>query len=289
MASKQINFVKDLNRRVGEFKSRWRRMKKSGQLEGITQGQSPKKLLVASPMEVLYLKNGRNVPGTEFGVSWSPDDYATKASIFYAIEHLKIRDVVILGEKSTQNKIEKEIKSYSFMPADVEMTKAEKYKEVDRERIKGVFIDCSDSRVLGGAMLNNSSDDMVVISNAGNILSMTAADTIQAIVREANPLVVGIMGHNYCGAVNAACAGVEEAELKPLLDGIRADLKVKVANPVEATMDIYTENVIKNLERLANVVPEIEEKGVAIIPLMFSLDNGGTKFISPNGNGNGKQ
>ena len=286
-ASRQINFVKDLNRRVGEFKSRWRRMKKSGQLEGITKGQSPGKLLVASPMEVLYLKSGRNVPGTEFGVSWSPDDYAAKASIFYAIEHLKIRDVVILGEKGTQNKIEKELKSYSFMPADVEITKAEKYKEVDRERIKGVFIDCSDSRVLGGAMLNNSSDDMVMVSNAGNILSMTAADTIQAIVKEANPLVVGIMGHNYCGAVNAACAGVEEAELKPLLDGIRADLNIK--EPVEATMDVYTENVIKNLERLAKVVPEIEEKGIAILPLMFSLDNGSTKFVSPNGNGNSKQ
>ena len=286
-ASRQINFVKDLNRRVGEFKSRWRRMKKSGQLEGITKGQSPKKLLVASPMEVLYLKSGRNVPGTEFGVSWSPDDYATKASIFYAIEHLKIRDVVLLGENGTQNKIERELNSYSFMPADVEITKAERYKEVDRERIKGIFIDCSDSRVLGGAMLNNSSDDMVVISNMGNTLSLTAADAIQALAQTANPLVVGIIGHNHSEAVNAACAGVEEAELKPLLDGIKADLKIK--EPVEATMDIYTENVIKNLERLAKVVPEIEEKGIAIIPLMFSLDNGSTRFISPDGNGNGKQ
>ena len=138
-------------------------------------------------------------------------------------------------------------------------------------------------------MLNNSSDDMVVISNAGNVLSLTAADTIQAIVREADPIVIGIMGHNYCGAVNAACAGVEEAELKPLLDGIRADLRVKVANPVEATMDEYTKNVLENIERLAKVVPEIEEKGIAILPLMFSLDNGATKFISPSENGHHKQ
>jgi len=287
MASKQVNFVKDMTRRIGEFKSRWRRMKKSGQLEGITKGQSPKKLLVASPMEVLYLKSGRYNPGTEFGVSWSPEDYATKASIFYAIEHLKIRDVRILGEKSTQEKIEAEIKSYSFIPADVKITKEEKYPEVDRERLKGVFIDCSDSRVLGGAMLNNSSDDIVVISNAGNVLSLTAADTIQTLVKTANPMIVGIMGHDYCGAVNAACAGVEEAELKPLLDGIRADLKLKA--PVEATMDEYTKNVLENIERLAKVVPEIEEKGVAIVPLMFSLDDGKTRFISVGENGNIKR
>jgi len=251
MISREINFVKEMSRRMGEFKNRWRRMKKNGQLEGITRGQSPKKLLVASPMEVLYLKDGRNVPGTEFGVSWSPDDYAAKASIFYAIRHLKIKDVVILGEKSTQNKIEAEITSYPFMPADVKFTREEKYTEVDRERIKGVFIDCSDSRILGGAMLNNSSNDMVVISNAGNVLSLTAADTIQMLVKTSNPMVVGIMGHNYCGAVNAACAGVEEAELKPLLDGIRADLKLKA--PVEATMDEYTEmcwRTSRGLQRL---------------------------------------
>ncbi len=278
MVSKQMNFVHDMNRRMGEFKSRWRRLKKSGQLEGIANGQKPERLMVGSPLEVLYLKSRRSLPGTEFGVSWSPDDYVTKASIFYGINNLRISEIVILGENKTQDKIEREIKSYSFMPKEIRITREGKFEPVDSSRLKGIFIDCSDSRVLGGVMLNNSSNDVVVISNMGNTLSLTAADAIQVLAQTANPLVVGIVGHNRSEAVNAACAGIDEAELKPLLDGIRADLKIKEA--VEPTIDMYTKNILVNLEKLAKIIPEMEEKGIALIPLILSLDNGSTRFIS---------
>lgn len=84
-----------------------------------------------------------------------------------------------------------------------------------------VIITCSDSRVIPESIFSAGIGELFVIRVAGNVMDNHQIGSVEyATDHLGSPLVV-VLGHNHCGAVDAAINHEPEGYIKSLTDEIR--------------------------------------------------------------------
>jgi carbonic anhydrase len=94
------------------------------------------------------------------------------------------------------------------------------------QRPKAIVIGCSDSRVPPELVFDQSLGDLFVIRAAGNVVDTIALGSVEYAVEHLGSRLVIVLGHDRCGAVQAACAGT--ATSSPNLSAIMLELKPSV-------------------------------------------------------------
>jgi carbonic anhydrase len=97
---------------------------------------------------------------------------------------------------------------------------------VSGQRPKAVIIGCSDSRVPPELVFDQSLGDLFVVRAAGNVVDAIALGSVEYAVEHLGARLVVVLGHDRCGAVQAACSG-EKVE-SPNLRSIMAELQPSV-------------------------------------------------------------
>jgi carbonic anhydrase len=97
---------------------------------------------------------------------------------------------------------------------------------VSGQRPKAVIIGCSDSRVPPELVFDQSLGDLFVVRAAGNVVDAIALGSVEYAVEHLSARLVVVLGHDRCGAVQAACSG-EKVE-SPNLRSIMAELQPSV-------------------------------------------------------------
>ena len=82
-----------------------------------------------------------------------------------------------------------------------------RHKLASGQSPKAIILSCSDSRVGPELVFDQSLGDIFVVRTAGNIADKVALGSIEYAVDHLHSPLLVVLGHQKCGAVNAACSG----------------------------------------------------------------------------------
>jgi carbonic anhydrase len=156
------------------------------------------------------------------------------------------------------------------------------------QRPFGVLVGCSDSRVPPEVLFGCGLGDLFIVRNAGNVVDLAAMGSIEyGVVVLGAPLVV-VLGHERCGAVQAAVNVVENDATYPGSIGqmiepiIPAVLRARREGEADLLDRSVKQNVLRIVERLRNTeqllfAPQREGR-LKIVGARYDLDDGNVDF-----------
>ncbi len=152
---------------------------------------------------------------------------------------------------------------------------------------KAIVLSCIDSRVPVETIFDMGIGDIFVARVAGNVINDDMLASMEYACKYIGSKVIVVLGHESCGAVNAACAGLRDGNLTELMYKIQPAVKrteMKGGDPfskefqsraVANNVDIMVENIRKHSETLA----ELEKEGkIKIVGGVFSIYTGCVEF-----------
>ena len=155
------------------------------------------------------------------------------------------------------------------------------------------LLGCSDSRVPPEVLFGSGLGELFIVRNAGNTVDTVALGSLEYGVLVLGVPLILVLGHERCGAVDAALSVVEKNATFPGSIGrmvepiIPAALKVKSAGTFkdEALLDaVVKENVRRTVDRLRNSEPSLIEPLRAgllkIVGARYDLDDGRVEFFA---------
>lgn len=101
---------------------------------------------------------------------------------------------------------------------------------------KAVVLSCIDSRVPVETVLDQAIGDIFVARVAGNFENIDILGSLEYSCKVAGSKLILVLGHESCGAVKAACDGVELGNITSMLGNILPAVK-KSAEEVEGDLD----------------------------------------------------
>jgi carbonic anhydrase len=146
-----------------------------------------------------------------------------------------------------------------------------------------VVLGCSDSRVPPDVLFDQGIGDLFVIRVAGNVATPDALASAEYAVDHLDAKLVVVMGHQRCGAVQAAFCPRPDPHLDVLWDLIRPS----VAHPLpscdhheQVDPAQWDQSVKKNITNMAAIVAK-DLRGrasVSVVTAYYNLDDGRVEF-----------
>ena len=151
-----------------------------------------------------------------------------------------------------------------------------------------VLVSCSDSRVPPELLFGRGLGELFIVRNAGNTVDTTALGSIEyGVVELGVPLVV-VLGHEKCGAVDAAVKVVKENATFPgaigqMIEPIVPAVLRAQAQPGDLLDNAVRENVRRTVNRLRTSEALLQEPlrsgKLRIVGARYDLDNGDVDFF----------
>ncbi len=147
-----------------------------------------------------------------------------------------------------------------------------------------VIVTCSDSRVPPEIVFDQGLGDIFVVRTAGEVMDNATLGTIEYAVDHLNVQLVLVLGHDGCGAVEAAIAGGENPghigslveAIKPAVDvakGMKGDL-------LNNSIDVNTQNVVAKLKSSEPILSSAYKQGkLKILGARYSLGSGAVTLL----------
>ncbi len=155
-----------------------------------------------------------------------------------------------------------------------------------------VLVGCSDSRVPPELLFGAGLGELFIVRNAGNTVDTVALGSIQYGVNVLGAPLIVVLGHERCGAVDAAVSVVQKNATFPGSIGqmiepiIPAVLKARSAGNVkdDELLDLAVrENIRRTVMRLRESEPSLIEPQRAgrlrIVGARYDLDDGKVDFV----------
>ncbi len=159
-----------------------------------------------------------------------------------------------------------------------------------------VLVSCSDSRVPPELLFGRGLGELFIVRNAGNTIDNVALGSIQYAVAELGVPLIVVMGHERCGAVDAALGVVEKnvtypgsigQMIEPIVPAVlqaRARMDPKKPYDRDALLDAAVrENVKRVVTRLSTaetlLTEPLREKKLMIVGARYDLDDGSVDFF----------
>lgn len=156
---------------------------------------------------------------------------------------------------------------------------------------KAVILSCIDSRVPVETVFDQAIGDVFVARVAGNFENTDILGSMEYSCKVAGSKLVLVLGHESCGAVKAACDGVELGNITALLDNILPAVK-QSAEEVEGELNssnnefvakTIENNVKMTMDRIREKSPilkEMEDDGdIKIVGGVYNLHTGKVEML----------
>jgi carbonic anhydrase len=152
-----------------------------------------------------------------------------------------------------------------------------------------VLVGCSDSRVPPELLFGRGLGELFIVRNAGNVVDLAAMGSIEyGVAMLGAPLIV-VLGHERCGAVQAAVNVVREDAVYPGSIGqmiepiIPAVLRARRDGDDDLLDRSVKQNVLRIVERLRtteHMLIEPQRAGrLKIVGARYDLDDGNVDFF----------
>ena len=149
---------------------------------------------------------------------------------------------------------------------------------------RAAVVTCSDSRVGPEIVFDQGLGDIFVVRTAGEVMDNVTLGTIEYAVDHLNVQLVLVLGHDGCGAVEAAVAGGENPghigslveAIKPAVDvakGMKGDL-------LNNSIDVNTQNIVSKLKSSEPILSlAVKQGNLKILGARYHLDSGVVKVM----------
>lgn len=156
---------------------------------------------------------------------------------------------------------------------------------------KAVVLSCIDSRVPVETVLDQAIGDIFVARVAGNFENTDILGSLEYSCNVAGSKLILVLGHESCGAVKAACDGVELGNITAMLDNImpavrqsaeEVDGEANSSNPefVAKTVENNVKLTIDRIRQRSPILAEMEENDeIKIIGGVYSLKTGKVNML----------
>ncbi|MGB6267684.1 MAG: carbonic anhydrase family protein [Olleya sp.] len=156
---------------------------------------------------------------------------------------------------------------------------------------KAVILSCIDSRVPVETVLDQAIGDIFVARVAGNFENADILGSLEYSCKVAGSKLVLVMGHEACGAVKAACDGVELGNITHLLSNILPAVKQSTSEVdgesnssnkafVAKTIENNVNLTIDRIREKSPILKEMEDAGeIKIVGGVYSLHSGKVEML----------
>ncbi len=157
---------------------------------------------------------------------------------------------------------------------------------IDGQFPKAVVLSCIDSRVPVELVFDQTIGDIFVARVAGNFENVDILGSLEYSCNVAGSKLVFVLGHESCGAVKAACDGVELGNITAMLANISPAAKLAseqvdgVADSsnkefVAKTVENNVKLTIERIREKSKILQEMEDNGeITIVGGVYSLHTG---------------
>lgn len=152
---------------------------------------------------------------------------------------------------------------------------------VSGQKPKTIILGCADSRVPPELLFDKNLGELFVVRDAGNIADKLALGSIEYAIEHLHAKVLIVLGHESCGAVNAALSGEEmpTKNLQAIVDKIKPAFENSKDCPIgtKINMTCVKENVEQSAKDVllnSAFIKKAEKEGLMIIKAVYSLETG---------------
>ena len=138
-----------------------------------------------------------------------------------------------------------------------------------------IIISCSDSRVIPESIFNAGIGDLFVIRVAGNVMDDHQLGSVEYATHHLGVKLIVILGHNHCGAVDAAVNHNPDGYIKFITDEIK-----KAVGDEKDEYKACCLNVKHSMEIIENSfeIHQEEEHGLKVVGAVYHIENGKVDF-----------
>jgi len=152
------------------------------------------------------------------------------------------------------------------------------------QRPFAIVLGCADSRTSPEVLFDQGLGDLFVVRVAGNILDNHVLGSIEYAVEHLGAQLIVVLGHQHCGAVQAAKETLDSkaeapAHINSLVTAIQPAVEATRGADVEATIKANVENVVQSLRSSEPVLKkEVEAGAITVLGAYYDLDTGAVAF-----------
>ena len=145
------------------------------------------------------------------------------------------------------------------------------------------ILTCADSRVSPDLVFDKGLGDLFVIRNAGNVAGPTAIASIEFAVAILGVSLVVVMGHDHCGAVQAAIDGVDLGHIGAVTGKILPAVhraKTLEGDLLDNAIRLNAQQMVGQLRQTDPIIkPACDHGKLQIVPAVYSLETGKVFFF----------
>jgi carbonic anhydrase len=148
-----------------------------------------------------------------------------------------------------------------------------------------VIVSCSDSRVPPEIVFDQGLGDLFIVRVAGNIINDQGLGSIEYAVDHLGSHLILVLGHQRCGAVQAAketiaAKGKAPGHIESLVTAIKPAVEATAKKDLDATIKANVNHVVDELRSSMPILKTKVDSGqVQVIGGYYSLDTGAVTFI----------
>lgn len=185
-----------------------------------------------------------------------------------------LKDLLNGNERYTSNAV-----TTSHVPELIKQT-------TDGQFPKAVVLSCIDSRVPVEMVFDQTIGDIFVARVAGNFENTDILGSMEYSCAVAGSKLVFVLGHESCGAVKAACDGVELGNITAMLSNISPAAKLaseQIDGEANSSNKEFVAKTVENNVKLtidrirdrSKILQEMEDNGeISIVGGVYSLQTG---------------
>ena len=138
-----------------------------------------------------------------------------------------------------------------------------------------IIISCSDSRVIPESIFNAGIGDLFVIRVAGNVMDDHQLGSVEYAASHLGVKLIVVLGHNHCGAVDAAINHDPDGYIKYITDEIKKAIGYEKDDYKACCLNV--KHSIEIIENSFEIHKE-EQQGLKVIGAVYHLESGMVEF-----------
>ena len=140
-----------------------------------------------------------------------------------------------------------------------------------------IIIACSDSRVVPELIFSAGIGDLFVIRVAGNVIDSHQLGSIEYAAEHLGTGIIVVLGHDHCGAVDAAMNHEPDGYIKYITDEIVKAI-VNEKDEVKACC-LNVKHSCDIIEHSLQIQKDEEEYGLKVLGAIYHLESGEVEFL----------
>ena len=145
-------------------------------------------------------------------------------------------------------------------------------------------LSCIDSRVPVELAFDQGIGDIFSARVAGNIINEDILGSIEYACGVAGSKAILVLGHTKCGAVTAACQGVELGNITALLSKVKPAIKEVEERTGEVEVEEVTKSNVQQsiveIREKSTLLSDLEKEGkIKIVGAVYHVENGMVSFL----------